>query len=47
MRLKYLFHTIGHIQAQLLLTLFFWLSLVPYGLLLRLVSVKLLPPGGW
>jgi len=38
---------LGHIQALLLLTLFYFVVLTPYGLLIRTLKRDLLPPGRW
>ncbi|AMV73345.1 hypothetical protein JCM30471_17480 [Desulfuromonas carbonis] len=42
-----LLQRLGHFQAQLFLTLLFWLVLTPYALLLRLVTRDMLPGGHW
>jgi hypothetical protein len=38
---------LGHFQAQLFLTLLFWLILTPYALTLRLFVKDMLPGGHW
>ena len=38
---------LGHFQAQLFLTLLFWLILTPYAIILRLFVKDLLPNGHW
>lgn len=41
------FVKLGHLQARVMLTLFFFVILTPYGLLVRCWKKDLLPRGDW
>lgn len=43
---KFLLH-LGHVQAQIILFLLFWMMITPYAIILRLVKYRSLPGPGW
>jgi hypothetical protein len=44
---KRLLLQLGHVQAQIILFLLFWLIITPYAIILRVVKYKFLPESGW